>query len=491
MEIRIGRKRRYFPWQIAKRMFFNYIGFVSITAIVFGFSVRYFVYTHFQPGVDLNRSLGDFDSYLTTLFFSIMLVAGLYFVIASRWYFRPMERILRKARDIRKGIETESTLSDLEWEAPGEWYDLERALDRIRAKLLEKSGEVVRDREEMSALVSTLSDAILEIDKHGRPVFFNSPFALAFGPALGPKRDNNIRQIFRSPEVIRGFKEALTKGRSQNIKTLINTSHHSIARFYSISVTPLKDGRGEVYGAVGLFHDITELKQAEQIRIDFVGNASHELRTPLTSVKGYVETLREDLKANRLDSAEKFLDIVSRNVDRLILLLNDLLDLSAFDSGAEFTKKISSTRELTEDTLRNLEKRRAAKKIEVTTVYGAREVYADPIRVEQVLLNLISNAIQYIPEGSKVEVIWEYREPSSVCLRVRDNGPGILEEHQTRLFERFYRIDEGRSREQGGTGLGLSIVKHIVQKHGGRVSLESRVGVGSEFICVFPLTDPQ
>jgi two-component system phosphate regulon sensor histidine kinase PhoR len=255
-----------------------------------------------------------------------------------------------------------------------------------------------------------------------------------------------------------------------------------------LSVAPLKDAEsGEIFGAVGIFHDVTELKQAEQIRIEFVGNASHELRTPITSIKGYVETLKEDLKTKNYDGAEQFVGIISRNVDRLTFLVNDLLDLSALESGGELKKVQVSTQEVTEAALKQLETRRANRKQTVNVIDHVRTVMADSQRVEQVLLNLIDNAIKYTPEGRQIDVTWDL-QGDDVILKVKDNGAGIAFEHQSRLFERFYRVDAGRSREQGGTGLGLAIVKHIMIKHGGSIRLVSEPGrgSGSEFICTFP-----
>jgi two-component system phosphate regulon sensor histidine kinase PhoR len=296
-----------------------------------------------------------------------------------------------------------------------------------------------------------------------------------------------LDETFRSPEILRAFGETLETGH----RTIATATAHVLRdprpRHFSISVAPLKETESQpAYGAIGIFHDVTELKQAEQIRIEFVANASHELRTPLTSIKGYVDTLRSDLGAGRTDEATQFLEVVARNVDRLMSLVSDLLDLSAIESGAELKKTRVSAREVTEAALRQLEAKRAQKRQEIAAHYGIEAVEADAGRLEQVILNLVQNAIKYIPEGKRIDVFWEPGEGGGARLRVKDNGPGISLEHQSRLFERFYRVDAGRSRDLGGTGLGLAIVKHIVLKHGGDASLKSRPGEGAEFICTFP-----
>lgn len=496
------RPQRYFPWKIAKQLFFGQFIFVLVTLVLTGFSIRYFVYTNFLQTADIHAALARFDSYLTSLFITVLAGAGAYLALSARHYARPLGRLIQKARELRRfdAPFDEATIDEEELsEEPGEWFDLERALNRIHKDLRVKTEALAREREELSALIGAVSDAILAVDRQGNPLFFNSQFALQFRAAQGSgqgmiqgashsgvRRAATLGETFRVPEVLQGYKEVLETGRMKIVESSIHTPHHVLPRHFSISIAPLTSrDDGAVYGALGIFHDVTELKQSEQIRIEFVGNASHELRTPLTSIKGYVETLREDLKVGRLDGASHFLDIVSRNVDRLIFLVNDLLDLSIIESGAELKKTIVSTREVTEAALRQLETKRAAKRQEIRTCFGAEDLRADARRVEQVLVNLVHNAIKYIPEGKRIDVVWEIENHDTV-LRVKDNGPGVPPEHQSRLFERFYRIDTGRSRDQGGTGLGLSIVKHIMLKHGGSVRLQSRPGQGSEFVCVFP-----
>jgi two-component system phosphate regulon sensor histidine kinase PhoR len=202
-------------------------------------------------------------------------------------------------------------------------------------------------------------------------------------------------------------------------------------------------------------------------------------------VKGYVETLRDDIKENRFESASHYLDVIARNVDRLNTLMNDLLDLSSLESGAELNVAPFQVREVTEQTVKLLESKRLEKNHIINCQFKIEHLIADVRRVEQVLVNLVENALKYIPPGGQVDIYWE-QDPKGARLRVVDNGPGIPYEHQPRLFERFYRLDSGRSRDLGGTGLGLSIVKHIMMKHGGTVRLLSHPGRGCEFICIFP-----
>jgi two-component system phosphate regulon sensor histidine kinase PhoR len=234
---------------------------------------------------------------------------------------------------------------------------------------------------------------------------------------------------------------------------------------------------------------IAALKRAEKMRIDFVANVSHELRTPLTSIKGYTETLIEDLELGRPPDPE-FLKIILKNSNRLLSLINDLLDLSAIESGADHLQPtLIDLKEFSGTVLDALKQSARMKETEITLEVKTPQLIADPKRTEQVMVNLVENAIKYCPVGSRIHICWEEKSSdggTEILLRVSDNGPGIPEKHLDRLFERFYRIDKGRSRDMGGTGLGLSIVKHILQRHHGSIEVESDLGKGTTFICRFP-----
>jgi two-component system, OmpR family, phosphate regulon sensor histidine kinase PhoR len=484
------KPRRYFPWRLARQVFFSHFLFVVVTLVLTGFSLRYFLYTELLRSNDVHRTLGRFDSYLTSLFLTVLFFAAIYLALTSRAYARPLGRMIQRARELRRlNAEIPSDELDPEelQEEPGEWTDLERALNRIHRDLRSRTDDLSREREELSALIGAVSDAILAVGVDENPLFFNPQFALLFGGKERDGRRPSLSEMFRSPDVLSAFREVLKSGERQTVNASLHTKASSnISREFSIAIAPLRDNEsGDIFGVVGIFHDVTELKQSEQIRIEFVGNASHELRTPITNIKGYVETLKDDFKNNRYDGAQPFIEIISKNVDRLIFLVNDLLDLSTLEQGGELAKSAVSVRDVSETALRSLETKRAAKKQTIRVNDGASQLLADPRRLEQVVTNLIDNAVKYSPEGSTIDVNWEH-DGDAVVLRVKDNGAGIPPEHHARLFERFYRVDAGRSREQGGTGLGLAIVKHIMLKHGGTIRVLSKPGQGSEFICTFP-----
>ncbi|MGE3757181.1 MAG: sensor histidine kinase [Pseudobdellovibrionaceae bacterium] len=423
-----------------------------------------------------------------------VLAVGLISIIAgSLWIsFRtakPLGRVIFKARSLASKKFAKQFLGeeDAYDEEPGELFELENALNRVRQKLRKRRERLTQEREEMEALMSAVADSIVSVNLEEKVMFFNSHFANHFMSKEQAQSQPRLAEILRVPEILQLFSQSLTKGRSGNATVKIHSMLDSSTKYFAVSVSPLREpSQRVVYGAIGIFHDITEVKKTEQIRIDFVGNASHELRTPLTSIKGYLETLKDDFKAGKADSAEKFLGIISRNVDRLMELVDDLLTISTLEATGGIRPELITVETLTKQALSQVEPLRSEKNQTLEVLDHVGELYADGSKVEQVLINLVSNAIKYVQPNGKIRVEWERNDAGDAILRVIDDGPGIPEEHLDRLFERFYRIDKGRSRDAGGTGLGLSIVKHIMQSHGGTAMVRSEVGEGSEFTCIFP-----
>ncbi|MCJ8277701.1 MAG: ATP-binding protein [Bdellovibrionales bacterium] len=259
----------------------------------------------------------------------------------------------------------------------------------------------------------------------------------------------------------------------------------SSLHYFDISISPLfNDKRSKSRGAVAIFHDITEHKKTEKVRMDFVANASHELKTPVTSVKGYLDIIK--MKADPEDSDLKMaFEVIDKNIFRLNRLVSDLLDLSKIESSDEIEKEVIHVQELTENILGELNSQWKSKDHDIETIFEIESLPANRDYIEQTLINLIENAIKYCPEKSKIRIRWCNSE-SGYCLSVKDNGPGIESYHQGRLFERFYRVRDEESQQTQGTGLGLSIVRHAMQKQGGYVDLKSTPGLGTDFVCMFP-----
>ncbi len=440
------------------------------------------------PLTRLEELLHVFDTSLAALLLMAALVLAAFAIWTGRTIVFPMRRLLIKAQEVlvtgRERIQPSGDARGEQHaeESFGEWSELETSLERIQRDLNSKIESLSLQQEEQATLMSAVFDGILAVDLNELPLFYNSRFALLFGKGEMQRR-SRLWEIFREPEILEGFRDALKKGRSRLIAAL-PFEQQGERSFFSVSVSPLRKAGGEVYGAVGIFHDVSELKRAEQMRIDFVANVSHELRTPLTSIKGYAETLSGDIKAGRPAEAQ-FLDVITRNTDRLMSLIHDLLDLSSLESADTLQKTELMTNEISNRVIEQMSQVFGRKQIQVAVSADALTVHADSKRLEQVLVNLLDNATKYSPQGGRIDVRWD-RDEGGVTLKISDQGPGIPLEHQTRLFERFYRVDKARSRELGGTGLGLSIVKHIVQKHGGNVWVKSVPGQGASFYCRFP-----
>lgn len=481
-----------FPWKIFTRLVLVQAGMILMLFLLGGFVARSYLKSTFSnifPKTELAHSLKVFDQVLIAFMVTLVTVLTLFAMLLAKKLFFPIGRVLIRTKSVlnRESSSSKFTIHGLveNWnrKASSEWNDLETLIEDIRKDLNTKIESLKREREEQATLMSAISDAILAVDREGSPLFYNSRFALVFGNAqLEAKK--RIWEMTQNSEILEAFEIALKSGKSSTVKaTPFNRANGT--RFFSIAISPLQSEKNAIYGAVGIFHDVTDLKRAEQIRIDFVANVSHELRTPLTAIKGYVDTLHQDCKEGRPVTSE-FLDVILRNSDRLMNLINDLLDLSSLESSDILHKSLLSTEDITTRVVSQLQGTFEHKKQSLQLDIQTDSVLADPRHLEQVLVNLLDNASKYTPLEGSISLSWERGQKNEILLKIKDSGPGIPTEHHSRLFERFYRVDKARSREQGGTGLGLAIVKHIMQRHDGSVYVESTSGEGSTFICQFP-----
>ena len=355
-----------------------------------------------------------------------------------------------------------------------------RAFDDAVQELGRRMDGMARDRARMEAILAGMIEGVVVLDPQGRIELVNEAATqmLRIDPrAIGRHYVESIRH-----PAITSLVGAALGGEtplSVEISPSLDTSRTLVAR----SSPAHMSGR---QGAVVVLHDITDLRRMDQIRRDFVANVSHELRTPLTAVRGYVEALSEG--DTTPEETARFLDIIRRQALRMERLVRDLLRLARLDAGQE-TLDISTidTRTLVQTVLADLapavEDR--AQTIDISIVEGANTVDADPVKLHDVLRNLLVNASAYAPERTtiRVDVV---PSATGVVISVSDQGPGIPEGDLSRIFERFYRVDKSRARDPGGTGLGLAIVKHLVELHGGRVRVENRIEGGARFTIELP-----
>ena len=357
--------------------------------------------------------------------------------------------------------------------APGEVGDLAAALQRMTEQLSSRLSALQAEDALLAAVIDSLDEGIVAVSARGSVVRLNEsarrlldlnapvPFSTDLLPQDRPVRD-----------AVRGAMTGAAAGPLE-----VGVANRTLV----VSARPLPDG-----GAVVTVQDLTTRRRLETIRRDFVANVSHELKTPLTVIAGFAETLHDrELPAENRD---RFLETIEANTRRMQRIVDDLLDLSRYESGSWRPNVVSNDlASVVADVFAGVARAADAKglKLSFQTSRDAQRVDADPTALRQVLANLIENAVRHTARGS-VTVSAEAPARGGTTLRVRDTGSGIPTEHLGRIFERFYRVDAGRARDEGGTGLGLAIVRHLVEAHGGSVRAESVVGQGTTITVHFP-----
>jgi len=346
------------------------------------------------------------------------------------------------------------------------------------SETLEELFSTVSDREStLDTVLSSMDDGVIAVNMRREVILANRAAADLFQHEVVEMMGRNQFEATRNEELSRLLEKTMDDRVSFSQEVRLRPGSE---RTLAVTCSPLEDQRGRIQGAVAVMRDVTSLRHLEQMRQEFVANVSHELRTPLTSIKGFSETL---LNSNFEDKAlsERFLKIINDETDRMIALINDLLDLSRIESGKQPLKKEPvDMKRVFEDTVLMLQGKADEKGITLeNNVYTSAIVEGDEKLLKQVALNLVDNGVKYTPEGGKVWIEAE-QGLDSIEFIIGDTGLGIASEHLDRLFERFYRVDKGRARHMGGTGLGLAIVKHIIDKHKGTIAVESRVGKGTK-----------
>ena len=336
---------------------------------------------------------------------------------------------------------------------------------------------------QQQVLFNSMLEGLLLLDRNHRIYLANRAFKDLFGLTT-ELRSKTILEALRVHELSALVERADRDGQVLDYELRLPELSE---RWLQVNAAVILNSAGEREGTILVFHDLTRLKQLERTREEFVANVSHELRTPLSLIKGYAETLLDGAR-NNPEVAERFLRVIERNAQRLDLLIQDLLTISALESGrVTLNLEPVALRTLAEKVFVDLKSRATTRTVRLVNELPELAVRGDADRLEQVLGNLVDNAVKYGRDGGLVTVGGCAAENGMVEVFVRDDGPGIPAEAMERVFERFYRVDKGRSREQGGTGLGLSIVKHIVQSHGGKVWAESEPGKGAAFFFTLPM----
>jgi len=460
--------RSRFSHTVGKRMMY-----VAVPVIVEGGRTAGVVRTSLSLAA-IDRTLGIMWQRIVIAGLLIALIAVVISMLVSRKISRPLDEIRRSAESIGRGNLAER----LQPSGLKEIDVLAEAMNRMTGQLNERINTVTQQRDEQNALFSCMTESVFAVDTEKRLLKMNKS-AMELFRADASTLGRNVMEVVRNNDLLDVVARALESSEPVEGDILLQSD----GRYLHAHGTVLNGADGARIGALIVLYDVTRIRRLEVVRRDFVANVSHELKTPVTSIKGFVETLLDGAMKDPL-GAEKFLKIVLRQADRLSAIIDDLLALSRLEQETE-TRTIF----LEQGSLINILREaievcslKAGEKLVKIILDCSDELTAkiNPALLEQAVINLVDNAVKYSDEGTVVKVSASKKE-DRVVIEVNDQGPGIEKIHQSRIFERFYRVDKGRSRQLGGTGLGLSIVKHIALVHKGDVGVESTPGAGSTF----------
>ncbi|HTN91333.1 MAG TPA: ATP-binding protein [Sorangium sp.] len=403
---------------------------------------------------------------------------------------RPIRRLTRFALAMSEG--------DLSTRAPlrgsGELRQLARALNHLTSELSRSIADVRTERDLLAGILDGMSEGVLVLDRDGRIVLANRALR-AMAPLGDDALGRSVIEAIRNARLTEAIQLAgrrdepvdveVELGRTLPRRLLVRVSRRKSPAGLGPDARDARgldhDGASAEPGLIAVFHDVTDLRRLETIRTDFVANVSHELRTPVTAISTAAETLQLGALQDP-DEAAEFVDVIDRHAKRLRHLVDDLLDLSKIEAKnfrlalaeLDIAPAIEHVTHLLGEAAR---RRRVTVTVDAAALPPAR---CDRRALEQVLMNLLDNAIKYAGEGAHVTVKARSLD-QQVTIAVADDGPGIPPHHLGRIFERFYRVDAGRSRDLGGTGLGLAIVKHLVELMNGSIEVESAIGRGTQF----------
>jgi two-component system phosphate regulon sensor histidine kinase PhoR len=388
---------------------------------------------------------------------------------------RSISRPVVELRDVARAIAAGDLTQRPSLNAPGEIGDLATALHRMSEQLSTRLHALEADDLLMTAVLESLEEGVLALDERGMVVRLNDRARMLLDVAAPPPFP---RELLPRDHTLRAALDQSLHGSS------IGPNESSVhGRTVAIASRPLP-----MAGAVVTILDLTALRRLETIRRDFVANVSHELKTPLTAVSGFAETLLDETIP--AEQRRRFVTTIRDNAGRMQRIVDDLLDLSRVESGSWHPRVgVVDVGSVVDEIFASMQPAAAAKGLALCAEISpdASRVHADPMAFRQVMTNLVENALRYTHDGSVT--VRTRPDANGAWVDVHDTGIGIAADHLPRIFERFYRVDSSRSRDQGGTGLGLAIVRHMVEAHGGRVEATSVVGRGTTISVLFPATE--
>jgi two-component system phosphate regulon sensor histidine kinase PhoR len=406
------------------------------------------------------------------------LAGGLASLVISLWIdrhvFRPFYRLVKGASDLASGRARRVEVPDEE-----ELAALALALNRLAETAEAQFAAVRGERDQLKAILASMAEGVLVVGVDGRALLANPAFLQLFDLS-GEVAGKTVLELLRQPELARIVDDTLRLGQPQSGQIELQSPERRTLLLASAALA------GGDRGAVVVTRDTTELTRVADMRRDFVGNVSHELKTPLAAIRGFAETMR-DSALDEPPVARRFTDRILEQCRRLQALLDDLLTLSRLETVALRERDPVALEPVVRHAVDTLAPLASEREVRVEVVSAGRPaVLGEADAIERLVLNLLENAIKYNRSGGQVTVRLSALGPDAL-LEVSDTGIGVSPEALPRIFERFYRVDKGRAREEGGTGLGLAIVKHVAQAHGGQVEVESRLGRGTTFRVRLPV----
>jgi len=424
------------------------------------------------------------EALLWTVLLSVAVVVLVWWGL-RRHLFRPLQRLRHLFRPLQRLTEGADRLARGERAGPLELpgneplATLAVALNSLSDRVGEQLAQVRSERNRLQEILASMSDGILVTDEERRVWLVNPAFRSLFD--IGAVSDGRgLLETTRQP----GLESLVERCEVEAAVVTEDSLPLDNGRVLVASASPVSTG-----GVLVLVHDVTERVHLAETRRDFVANVSHEIKTPLTAIRGLAETLREGALSEP-QTAVRFTERILGQCARLEALLADLLPLArmegAEEQGIEFGEVDLDAliRRAVEDVMPTAEARGVT--VELDLADGLPGLVGDPESLNQLVLNLLNNGVKYNREGGSVRLRARH-EPGRLLIEVEDSGIGMPTESISRIFERFYRVDKGRARDEGGTGLGLALVKHAVRLHGGQIEVESQLGVGSTFRVTLPL----
>jgi len=433
------------------------------------------------PITSIKRELRSIQTKIALGGLLIAVLAAWISLLISRRISRPLEE-MKKGADRFAGGDLTHRLTAPDSE---ELASLAEALNQMAAQLDRRIKTIVSQRSELETVLASMMEGVIAIDTEERIININAAAAGFFGcqPEECPGR--NLQEVIRNSALQQFVRESISSKVSKEDD--INLYHNGEKTLH-LQSSPLLDANKEQIGTLVVFNDVTHLRRLENMRRDFVANVSHEIKTPLTAIKGFVETLQRG-NVDDPEEAGRFLGIIQKHADRLSSIVEDLLSLSRIeqeDEGESIKLEEGYVKDVFQSATQICRSKAEEKNITISPVCDEQmSAKFDATLLEQAVVNLLDNAIKYSEPKSTI-LLKAQRNDSEIRIIVEDQGIGIAQKHLPRLFERFYRVDKARSRNMGGTGLGLAIVKHIAQAHGGRISVESTLRVGSVFAIHLP-----